>query len=554
MLHRWWKRACSILVGLSLLLPLPAQAHQPDRVNTPFTWEHPAPFAPVLHPATPESVGMRKTSLDDVDAFIQQSIADRVMPGAVVLVARSGGVVKHTAYGDAARYLDDKGTVMEHPLPMRPNTIFDLASISKIFTVVAAMKLYEQGKFHLDDPVARYLPEFAQNGKEKVTIRQLMTHTSGFRPGPLTPLYKVPGSREDRLRYVLTHPLDHEPGTTYVYSDLNLITLGALVERLSGERLDQFVREQITAPLGMKDTMYNPPAELKDRIAATEYQPWTGRGLVWGQVHDENAWALGGVAGHAGVFSTARDLAVLGQMILNKGAYGGKRILRPETVKLMEDNQNEAFPGQDHGLGWELNQHWYMDALASPRTMGHTGYTGTSLVVDRANGVIAILLTNRVHPTRQTVSTNPVRRQFARFVADAIPVNLPGKEEAWFSGYGDNLDRLLTSGKLDPSEQPHTLSFSTWYRIQPDLDKGVVEVSADGTNWTAIDSPISGSGEWRRITLTLPAQTRYVRFRYHTDTYGNGRGWYVQNPVVTDENGKVIPLEWSSDEWKLRGY
>lgn len=497
---------------------------------------------------------MRESPLHDVDALIQQSIADRVMPGAVVLVARSGGVVKQKAYGDAARYLDDRGTVMEHPVPMRPDTIFDLASISKIFTVVAAMKLYEQGKFRLDDPVAHYLPEFAQNGKEKVTIRQLMTHTSGFRPDPITPLYKVPGSREDRLRYVLTHPLDHEPGTTYVYSDLNFITLGALVERLSGERLDRFVREQITEPLGMKDTMYNPPASLKKRIAATEYQPWTGRGLVWGQVHDENAWALEGVAGHAGVFSTAHDLAVFAQMILNEGKYRGKRILRSETVKLMETNQNGAFPGQDHGLGWELNQHWYMDALASPQTMGHTGYTGTSLVVDRANGVIAILLTNRVHPTRQTVSTNPVRRQFARLVADAIPVDIPGKDGAWFAGYGDNLDRSLTSGQLNPSVGSRTLSFFTWYRIQPDLDQGVVEVSADGTHWTGIGSPMSGRGDWQRIRLTMPAQTQYVRFRYHTDTYGNGRGWYVQNPVVTDPDGKAIPVEWSSDGWEIRSY
>ena len=159
-----------------------------------------------------------------------------------------------------------------------------------------------------------------------------------------------------------------------------MITLGMLIEQLSGQRQDEFVREHITEPLGMKDTMYNPPASLKHRIAATEYQAIPNRGLVWGEVHDENAWSLDGVAGHAGVFSTANDLAKLAHIFINEGKYGGKTILKPETVQLLLQNQNTAFPGNDHGLGWELGQGWYMDALSEGTySFGHTGYTGTSI-------------------------------------------------------------------------------------------------------------------------------------------------------------------------------
>jgi CubicO group peptidase (beta-lactamase class C family) len=354
----------------------------------------------------PKAAGLNAKPLNELDATIRQAIRDKVMPGTVVLIARRGTIVKWDTYGHAACYADDRLTPLNAPIAMRKDTLFDLASISKIFTATAAMKLYEQGKFKLDDPVAKYIPEFAQNSKANVTIRQLLTHTSGFRPG--LPLYKMGKNREDRLQIIFTAPLDHPPGTAYVYSDLNMITLGALVERLSGKRLDQFVKDEITDPLGMKDTLYNPPASLKERIAATEYQPWTGRRLVWGQVHDEKAYALDGVAGHAGIFSTAHNLAVFAHMFLMKGKYGNQRILKESTVDLMEHNFNTSFPGDDHGLGWELSQGWYMDALSGSHAIGHTGFTGTSLVINRDLGTITILLTNRVHPTRNTVSTNPV--------------------------------------------------------------------------------------------------------------------------------------------------
>ena len=169
-------------------------------------------------------------------------------------------------------------------------------------------------------------------------------------------------------------------------------------------------------------------------------------------------------------------------MYVNDGRYGGKQLLQPETVQLLVENQIPEFPGNDHGLGWELSQIWYMDGLSEASTLGHTGYTGTSIVINKNNDTIAILLTNRVHPTRATVSTNPARRQFAQQVADAIPVSMPNKKEgAWFSGYGGLLDRTLTAEVN--LETDATLSFDTWYRTEQGYDFGVVEVSSDGVNW-----------------------------------------------------------------------
>ena len=373
-----------------------------------------------LQPDTPQNVDMLDQPLHEIDAAIDQSMGEREIPGAVVLVAKDGKIVKHDAYGYAARYLDDEFTEMDQPVPMQKDTIFDVASMSKLFTATAVMQLWDQGKFDLDDPVVNYIPEFAVNAKDDVTIRQLLTHTSGFSPSPQESLYKIDGNRDDRLNYVLEQPLENQPGTAYVYSDVNYLTLGVLIERLSGQREDIFVNENIIKPLEMTDTMYNPPNTIKDRVAATEYQPWTNRGLVWGSVHDENAWALDGIAGQAGIFSSAEDLAVFGQMMLNRGSYQGEEIISEQAFDLVNTNWNEDFPGQDQGLGWELNQDWYMDGLAESNTMGHTGYTGTSIVVSPNKNTIVILLTNRVHPTRDTPSTNPIRKKVSEKTAYAI--------------------------------------------------------------------------------------------------------------------------------------
>ncbi|WP_172370675.1 serine hydrolase domain-containing protein [Sporosarcina jiandibaonis] len=517
-----------------------------------FSWGNSGPVSPVLHPGSVKGAGMVEEPLLEIDSVIEEMIENGTMPGAVTFVARRGHIVQHEAYGQAVLYSDDTGTEVENPISMDKDTIFDLASISKIFTTTAAMMLYEDGHFDLDDPVATYIPEFAQNGKGDVTIRQLMTHTSGFTAW--VPLYTIGKSREDRIQYVFQYPLANSPGTKYTYSDLNMITLGEIIERISGKGLDKYIKEKITGPLDMKDTMYNPTAELKMRIAATEYQPGINRGLVWGEVHDENAWSLDGVAGHAGVFSTANDLAKLAHMYVNDGRYGDKQLLQPETVQLLVENQIPEFPGNDHGLGWELSQMWYMDGLSEASTLGHTGYTGTSIVINKNNDTIAILLTNRVHPTRATVSTNPARRQFAQQVADAIPVSMPNKKDgAWFSGYGGLLDRTLT-GEVH-LETDATLSFDTWYRTEQGYDFGVVEVSSDGVNWNTVVDPYTGSSiDWQSDEARIPAGTTHIRFRYDTDTYNNGRGWYVANLKLTGLGNESLPLDVSGDGWTKRNY
>lgn len=373
-----------------------------------------------LQPGTPEQEEMLTQPLADIDEAIRAAITEDVMPGAVVLVARNGSIVKRDAYGYAARYTDDDFTEMEDPVVMQEDTIFDMASISKLFTATAIMQLWDQDYFSLDDPVSDYISEYDTGEKRDITIQQLLTHTSGEKAEPSKNLYEIDGDREELLKYVMDEPLENEPGKAYVYSDINYITLGVLVERLSGEREDTYVEKHILEPLALSDTMYNPPKELKPRIAATELQPWTDRGMVWGSVHDEKAWALDGVAGHAGVFSSADDMANFSQMLLNKGNYEGESIVSEEALDLMNTNWNDAYPEQDHGLGWDLNQDWYMGMLAEEDTFGHTGYTGTSLVVSPRLDTIVILLTNRVHPTRDTVSTNPIRKKVAEKTASSI--------------------------------------------------------------------------------------------------------------------------------------
>lgn len=369
---------------------------------------------------SPEEEAMLEQPLEDIDETVMEGIQDGIMPGATVLVSRHGNIVKQDAYGFAAKYVDDDFTEMDDPVDMQTDTIFDMASISKLFTAVAVMQLWDQGYFELDDPVSDYISEYDTTEKRAITIKQLLTHTSGEKPGPSGNLYEMDGDREELLTVVMEEPLENEPGEAYVYSDINYITLGVLVERLSGEREDDYVENHILSPLGLSDTLYNPSDALKSRIAATEYQPWTDRGMVWGSVHDEKAWALDGVAGHAGVFSSASDMNVFAQMLLNKGSYQGEQIVSEEAFDLMNTNWNEAFPDQEHGLGWDLNQDWYMDILAEEDTLGHTGFTGTSIVVSQKLDTVVILLTNNVHPTRDNPSTNPVRKETASKTASAI--------------------------------------------------------------------------------------------------------------------------------------
>lgn len=373
-----------------------------------------------LEPGSPEQEEMLTEPLDDIDDAIEEAISDDVMPGAVALIARNGKIVKQDAYGYAARYTDDDFTEMDDPVDMQEDTIFDMASISKLFTAIAVMQLWDEDYFELDDPVSDYIPDYDTDEKRDITIKQLLTHTSGEKPGPSENIYELDGDREELLEIVMEEPLENDPGEAYVYSDINYITLGVLVEHLSGERQDAYVDQHILEPLELSETMYNPTEDEKINIAATEYQPWADRGLVWGSVHDEKSWALDGVAGHAGVFSSAEDMAVFLEMLLEEGSFQDEQIVSEDAFDLMNTNWNEEFPDQDHGLGWDLNQDWYMDVLAEEDTLGHTGFTGTSVVASPEKGTTVILLTNRVHPTRDTVSTNPIRKKVAEKTAASV--------------------------------------------------------------------------------------------------------------------------------------
>jgi CubicO group peptidase (beta-lactamase class C family) len=545
-------RATALVALAAMLVSMgvaPARAADP---SYPHSWNHPGcPCATVLHQGSAAEAGFVPQALDDIDGTVSRALARRAAPGAVVLVARRGVIAKWKAYGYASLYTNGDYALASDPRPMTRDEIFDMASVSKLFTAVAIMQLWDEGKFKLDDPVAKYLPQFGVHGKQEVTIRQLLTHTSGFRPDPPTPLYEIKGSRKDRMAYVLQLPLEHPPGTHYVYSDINFITLGALIEKLGGEREDVFIRRHLTGPLHMTDTMYDPPAKLKPRITAGEYQPWTHRGMLWGSVDDENAWALDGVAGHAGVFSTAYDLAIFGQMMLNGGIYDGARVLSQRAVDLLLTNWDKQFPGDATGLGWSIDRGWLMGALSGPHSSGHEGFTGTSLVINTRNDIVAVVLTNRVHPNRHGPSAVTALHDINTDIANAIPVTSPSGGPAWFSGYGDYLNRTLTA-RVEPHSGA-SLSYQTWYRLQPDDDYGSIEASPDGVHWHALDVLTGSSDGWQAKTIALPADARFVQFRYRTDDEINGRGWYVDDLQV-HAGGKTTQPKITDNQWQQRGY
>ncbi len=387
----------------------------------------------ILRYGTPEEVGLIPRYIaqirPDIASFLQPSPTFPQYAGAVALAAHDGVIVAHDAVGYALRYADDKPTELPRDqwIPMRNDTIFDLASLTKLFTAIAAVQLIEDGRIGLHAPVAKYIPQFASHGKGDITILNLLTHTSGLPADPDPSLCDYPtGDQRWAAVYGIT-PIA-PVNSTYLYADTNMMVLGKVIETVTGTTLDRVIAQRITGPLGMTETMFNPPASLRPRIAAEEYQLTTSRGIVWGSVHDENAYCLGGVSGHAGIFSTAYDLAILAQALLNGGRYGRARILSENSVRQLFTNYNQAFPGHAHGLGFELDQPRYMDALSSPVTAGHTGFTGTSIVIDPRNHSFVILLTNRVHPSRNWGSNNPSRAAVARDLALAL--GLPPVEPA----------------------------------------------------------------------------------------------------------------------------
>jgi uncharacterized protein YbbC (DUF1343 family) len=294
------------------------------------------------------------------------------------------------------------------------HTLYDLASLTKVVaTTTMAMILVDEGRLDLDRPVRDFLPGFQGSGKDAVTVRHLLNHSSGLEATAL--LYREVRGKAAVVERVQAMDLVYAPGSKSIYSDLGIILLGEILERVAGQPLDAFARERIFSPLGMRETMFNPPAELRPRIAPTELDPWRGR-VVRSEVHDENAFAMGGVAPHAGLFGTAGDLARFAQMLLNGGVFEGRRIVSRETLELF--TRKAGVPGSDRALGWDTKSAEGSSAgtLMSSRSFGHTGFTGTSLWIDPERQLYVILLTNRVHPSRE----NQLIREARPAVADAV--------------------------------------------------------------------------------------------------------------------------------------
>ncbi|MBL1109005.1 serine hydrolase [Streptomyces sp. 5-8] len=536
----------------------------------PATAAPPSGRRTTLRHGSPEHAGLLPAQLrrlvTDAASFLAPSPRHPWYAGAVLLAGRGGTVALHEPIGMAVRYAayDEKtDTGVEfspgRQLPMTRDTVCDLASVSKLFTSVLAVQQIERGTLDLAGTVASYLPDFARAGKQDVTVRQLLTHTSGFRSW--IPLYTAP-TYEQKLELIWNEAPLHPPGTAYLYSDLNLISLQLVLERITGRPLDALLRDGITRPLGLDSTRYNPPASWKPRIAATEdaRRPWSGldRGLVWGEVHDENAYSLGGVAGHAGVFSCAWDLAVLGRTLLNGGSYGRARILRPESVDLMFTDFNTAFPGDEHGLGFELYQHWYMGAMATPRTAGHTGFTGTSLVLDPTTDSFLVVLGNSVHPVRTWRSGSAPRVAAGNRLARAVPVRPARGRTAWFSGMANATTATLTLPELDTSPGTAGLRCALWWDTEPRSDVVALESSTDGgSTWYPVPFTTTRDGKdpedhptgtvtgwsgrvWHRVTAAVPAAPRLVlRWRYGTDPRYVGRGAYV-DALCVEAGGTVL--------------
>jgi CubicO group peptidase (beta-lactamase class C family) len=335
----------------------------------------------------PTAVGMSATRLAKIDHVVERGIAAGGYPGASVVVGRRGAAVMEKGFGHL-------GWSSSSPAVTAERTIYDLASLTKVVgTTSALMVLYDQGKIGLDDPVQKYIPSFTGDGKDRVTIRMLLEHRSGLPAG--RDLWRLAHSPAEARDVVISTPLVCEPGRCYEYSDLGADMLGFIVETVSGERMDQFLAENVFKPLHMDDTFFTPPDSLRSRIAPTEVAPPRGYPLK-GEVHDENAYALGGVAGHAGLFSTAYDLAIFAQMMLNGGVYDGTRVISDTAIALFTKRASGT-----RALGWDTcGGSGSCGKYLGEEAYGHTGFTGTSLWIDPERDMFVVLLTNRVHEAR----------------------------------------------------------------------------------------------------------------------------------------------------------
>jgi uncharacterized protein YbbC (DUF1343 family)/CubicO group peptidase (beta-lactamase class C family) len=363
--------------------------------------------------------------LSVVDAVIEDAIRAGNVPGAVLIVGHNGSVVYRKAYGNRA--------LVPRREPMTIDTIFDVASLTKVVaTSTAVMQLFERGEVKINDPVARYLPEFAQNGKQDITLRQLLTHYSGLAPD--LDLTRGWEGKETAYRMAFEATPQQPPGASFVYSDINFVVLGALVEKLSGQPLQNYTERHVFGPLKMQHTRYMPPASWRARIAPTEFDE--ARRMLRGVVHDPTARRMGGVAGHAGLFSTAGDLAIFAQHLLN----GGSGFLSSLAVEKMTTPQQPPTAVAVRGFGWDIDSPFSSNRgeLLPVGSYGHTGFTGTSLWIDPTTNTYIVLLTNAVHP-RGEGSAVALRTKVATAVTSALALT-PAESERlrWNSLTGYN--------------------------------------------------------------------------------------------------------------------
>jgi uncharacterized protein YbbC (DUF1343 family)/CubicO group peptidase (beta-lactamase class C family) len=463
--------AAVILGGLAGCAPLPP---------LPPVIVEPAPAPPPAPPPRPATTEIDSPRFARISQVARQEIAAGHVPGAVILVGHQGRIVYRKAFGLRA--------VEPCPEPMRVDTIFDLASLTKVVaTTIAVMELVDRGRLHLDAPVAKYWPAFAANGKGSITIRQLLMHTSGLRPG-LMSRFRWSDYDGAMAAIIKDHPVNTS-GTKFCYSDVNFITLGEIVHRVSQMPLDVYCAKEVFGPLGMEDTCFKPPLKLKSRIAPSDYQ---GSGMRWGVVSDPTSYRMGGVAGHAGVFSTANDLAILAQMLIDHGMRRGKRILSEKTVAAME--KPRRIPGSSilRGLGWDVHSPYskIFDTSFPAGSFGHTGYTGTSIWIDPRSETFLIILTSRLHPNGKG-NVKPLRVQTAAAVAAAVPMGPPARSAALRPEAGDD-DEVGHGASDGPDRVRPGIEVLAAQGFAPLVGKSIGVIS----NHTGIDA----SG---RSTLTL---------------------------------------------------
>lgn len=338
---------------------------------------------------------------NDIERVINKAIEDKVFPGAVVLVWKDVKTIYEKAYGNY--------TYDESSQKVKTNTIYDLASVTKVVaTTTAAMIGYDKKLFSLDNKVVKYIPEFGVNGKESITIKNLLLHNSGL------PAWKKFYGRElkydDVIKEIYSSDLEYKTGEKTVYSDLGIIMLGKVIEKVTGKSLDRYCEDEIFTPLKMNSTFYNPNDSLKKLCAPTEMDNYWRMRVLQGEVHDETSAMLNGVAGHAGLFSTAGDIAKLMSVLMNKGNYNDLQFIKQSTIELFTKRYSAE---STRALGWDTKSDSGSSAgkYFSNYSFGHTGYTGTSIWADPERNLFVVLLTNRVYPTRENTKIQIVRPQ-----------------------------------------------------------------------------------------------------------------------------------------------